>query len=119
MWKKSTFIQLLLALLIVSGSGVMLHAQTGSCWGNFRGDSKLNGVSNASIPNKPALLWNFNAQDAIKAAPVACDGIVVVGTLDGALYGINSDGTLKWKIISQRVSTKTKLPLIRGHLIGS
>jgi eukaryotic-like serine/threonine-protein kinase len=76
----------------------ILHAQTGDCWPNFRGDSRLSGVSDASLPDKPALLWNFNAQDGIKAAPVVCDGIIVVGTLEGSLYGIKSDGTLQWKI---------------------
>ena len=98
MWKKRTFIQLLLALVIVSGSWTRVHAQTNSCWGNFRGNAEFSGVTKASMPGKPSLLWNFNAQDGIKASPVVCDGVIVVGTLDGLLYGINSDGTLKWKI---------------------
>ena len=98
MLKNHTFIQLLLALVFVSGSWTGVQAQTNSCWGNFRGDSELSGVSKASMPNKPVLLWNFNAQDGIKASPVVCNGIVVVGTLEGYLYGIKTDGTLKWKI---------------------
>ncbi|MCK4992714.1 MAG: PQQ-like beta-propeller repeat protein, partial [Bacteroidales bacterium] len=98
MSNKHRFIQLLLALVIVFGSWTRVHAQTNNCWGNSRGDSKLSGVSKASMPGKPSLLWNFNAQDGIKASPVVCDGIVVVGTMEGFLYGIKTDGTLKWKI---------------------
>jgi outer membrane protein assembly factor BamB len=75
-----------------------LKAQGTKCWTNFRGDAELRGVSKATLPDKPAMLWNFNTQDGIKAAPVVCDGIVVVGTLRGYLYGITTEGTLKWKI---------------------
>lgn len=77
-----------------------LEAQTGSCWGNFRGDPALTGVSSASLPEKPEMLWNFKTDDGIKAAPVACNGIIVVGTVSGNLYAINEDGTLRWKIIT-------------------
>ena len=35
------------------------------------------------------------------AAPVVCKGIIVVGTIKGHLYGINPDGTLKWKIVTE------------------
>jgi outer membrane protein assembly factor BamB len=77
------------------------RSQSGSCWGNFRGDNALTGVSDARIPDAPEMLWNFKMEDGIKAAPVACGGIVVVGTVNGTLYGINSDGTLRWKILTE------------------
>jgi outer membrane protein assembly factor BamB len=76
-------------------------AQTGDCWGNFRGDAKLTGVSRATLPDAPELLWNFNTGSPIMAAPVACNGVIVVGTVGGSLIGINSDGTLKWKIATE------------------
>lgn len=80
--------------LVFSGE---MKAQ-GDCWGNFRGDTRLTGVSETKLPDRPGLLWNFNTQDGIKASPVVCDGIIVVGTVTGKLFGINSDGTLRWKI---------------------
>ena len=89
---------LILGLLLAP---VELMAQSANCWGNFRGDAQLTGVSSASLPDQPVLLWNFNTQDGIKAAPVSCDGIVVVGTLQGHLYGITEEGTLKWKIVTE------------------
>ncbi len=64
-------------------------AQPQGCWGNFRGDARLTGVSDASLPDQPALLWNFNTQEGIKAAPVVCDGVIVAGTVNGKLFGIN------------------------------
>lgn len=75
-------------------------AQGGDCWGVFRGDAKLTGVSPAVLTDNPVLLWNFRTDAGIKAAPVACGGVVVVGTVSGNLYGINADGTLKWKIVT-------------------
>ena len=68
---------LILGLMLLPTS---IQAQSANCWGNFRGNAQLTGVSSATLPDQPALLWNFNTQDGIKAAPVSCDGIVVVGT---------------------------------------
>jgi len=77
---------------------VAVHLQAQSCWPGFRGDAELTGVSQAEIPEAPELLWNFATGDAIKAPPVVCDGVIVVGSVDGNLYGITLDGKLKWKI---------------------
>ena len=88
----------LLALLMVAPLSNIQAQKNGECWTNFRGDAALTGVSTASLPDKPDMLWNFHTQDGIKAAPVVCDGIVVVGTLRGMLFGITTEGTLKWKI---------------------
>lgn len=68
------------------------------CWGNFRGNSALTGVAEVELPGDLRLEWTFKTGDAIKAAPVVCDGIIVAGSLDGNLYGITREGNLKWKI---------------------
>src|SRR6056297_1747633 len=85
----------IITLLLVYTS---VPADAQSCWPSFRGDSRLSGVSNASPPETPQLLWNFKTSDAIKAPPVVCDDVLVVGSLDGSLYGITTEGSLKWKI---------------------
>lgn len=83
-------------IVLIMVSSLSLDAQ--NCWENFRGDAKLTGRTGASLPMDPELLWNFKTGDAIKASPVVCDGIIIVGSVDGNLYGISLTGELKWKI---------------------
>ena len=92
-----------------------LQAQDASCWGNFRGDDQLTGVSQATLPERLQLQWNFSTGGGIKASPVACDGVVVVGTVDGALLGISYEGKLLWKITTEN---SIEAPaLIRGGIV--
>jgi len=81
-------------IFITLSSG--LYSQ--SCWNSFRGDSEFSGTSNARLPESPVMLWNFRTDDAIKAPPVVCDGVIVAGSVDGNLYGITMEGNLKWKL---------------------
>ena len=82
------------ALLVLIN--IQLVAQ--DCWPSFRGDAQFSGRSEAAIPRDPSLLWTFKTSDAVKAAPVVCNGVIVVGSADGNVYGITLDGKLKWKI---------------------
>lgn len=83
-------------IFILLALPVVLEGQ--SCWSNYRGDARLSGVSGATLPRSPELLWNFATGDAVKSAPVVCDEIIVAGSVDGNIYGITMDGKLKWKI---------------------
>ncbi|MCA1747690.1 MAG: PQQ-binding-like beta-propeller repeat protein, partial [Bacteroidales bacterium] len=74
------------------------HLAAQDCWPSFRGDAQYTGRSEAAIPRNPSLLWTFKTSDAVKAAPVVCNGVIVVGSADGNVYGITLDGKLKWKI---------------------
>jgi outer membrane protein assembly factor BamB len=89
-------------IIAVTGAVILLLINTQvvaqDCWPSFRGDAEFSGRSEAAIPRAPDLLWNFKTSDAVKAAPVVCDGVIVVGSADGNLYGITLDGKLKWKI---------------------
>jgi len=55
----------LLAVLMLASASTAL-GQTADCWGNFRGDEQLKGVSSANIPDRPELLWTFSTGDAGK-----------------------------------------------------
>lgn len=91
---KKTIISLVASIILASFSHI--HAQ--SCWPTFRGDAQFSGTSNATLPSKLSLLWNFKTNDAIKASPVVCNGVIVIGSVDGNVYGITLEGTLKWKV---------------------
>lgn len=91
---KTTIILMALAITSIPGTQP-------DDWGNFRGDAQLTGVSRSRVPRSPEMLWSFNAGSGIKAAPVASGGVIVVGTTEGALLGINDDGSLKWKFMSE------------------
>lgn len=94
---KQNLKHIVLLLLATFALNINISAQS-DCWPNFRGNASLTGVSYASLPDKPTMLWNFKTNDAIKAAPVVCDGTIVVGSVDGNIYGISLEGKLKWKI---------------------
>ncbi len=79
-------------------SFIPVISQSPTCWSNFRGDPMLTGVTEVSLPSSPSLLWSFQTSDDIKAPPVFCNGIIVVGSLDGNVYGLNLKGELKWKL---------------------
>jgi outer membrane protein assembly factor BamB len=87
----------LFTLLIATNESTIL-SQNATCWNNYRGNSALQGLSSAQIPDNPEIIWNFKTDGAIKASPVVCNGIIVIGSTDGNVYGIGMDGSLKWKI---------------------
>jgi len=76
---------------------VLLFAQQTDCWPIFRGNPALEGVSASEFPNDPQLLWSFQAEDNFKASLVACEDLLIAGSLDGYLYAIDFNGNLKWK----------------------
>lgn len=93
LWKFIFF----LGFLFFSGFSLVL-SQNHDCWNNFRGDARLSGVSNALIPDKPELLWTFKADDGFKTSPVVCKNTIVIGSIDGNVYGLTLQGKLLWKI---------------------
>ena len=88
--------------LIISIFGLFLSscllAQTKDCWPSFRGGQQLQGVTADRLPAQPRLLWTFQAEDDIKASPVVCNGILVVGSVNGCLYGVNMEGKQLWSL---------------------
>jgi len=86
-----------LGILLFSGFNPA-HSQNNDCWNNFRGDARLSGVSHAVIPDKPDLLWTFKASDGFKSSPVICKNTIVIGSIDGNVYGLSLEGKLLWKI---------------------
>ena len=76
---------------------IQVFAQPVDSWPNFRGDQHLTGVSGSTVPDSPELLWTFETGDNIKAAPVVANGKVVIGSTDGFVYCLDTNGKLLWK----------------------
>lgn len=74
-----------------------LSAQTTDSWPIFRGNQQLTGVSKIELPDQPKLLWTFRTGDNIKSAPVVDQGKVVIGSTDGVVYCLDTNGKLLWK----------------------
>ena len=63
----------------------------------FVGDDM--GILTAYSLKKGKKLWSFRSGNRIVGTPAAADGIVVFGSADKHIYGLNAeDGTLLWKI---------------------
>jgi outer membrane protein assembly factor BamB/tRNA A-37 threonylcarbamoyl transferase component Bud32 len=59
-------------------------------------------------------LWQFDAQAGVIASPRATRGLVIVATIDGALYGVNlEDGTTRWT--ARHANQITSTPLTAGE----
>lgn len=49
------------------------------------------------LPARPAVKWTFKTGGPVEASPVAADGLVVVGGMDGTLYGLDAaTGAPRW-----------------------
>lgn len=65
-------------------------------------DIKRTGRSNYAGPENPHLKWSFEVGGHVWSGPViAGDGTIYFGSLDGCLYAVNRDGTLKWKYTTE------------------
>ena len=58
-------------------------------WTMFRGDPALTGVAGGTVPEKPALLWNFKTGGPVKSSAVIGGGRVFIGSNDGEVYALD------------------------------
>lgn len=69
-----------------------------TAWPMFRHDLQHTGRSEYSGPSTVNEKWNFVTGNWVRSSPaIGPDGTIYVGSSDGNLYAINSDGILKWK----------------------
>ena len=99
MVRRLSCFRVIILLFIFTGmiSGLLAQVKGADCWPSFRGDAQLTG--NTPVVLKPPfrLLWTFKTGDAIKSSAVVWDETVYIGSNDGYIYAINTNGTLKWK----------------------
>ncbi len=67
-------------------------------WVSFRGNQAMNFASTAKFPDKPALLWSYDAPDAVESTATIIKDTAFIGCKDGTLLALNIiTGKLKWK----------------------
>jgi eukaryotic-like serine/threonine-protein kinase len=64
----------------------------------FRGSPDHLGNYTGPVPTLETVAWKFKTGGRVISSPAVSGGLVVVGSADGSLYGINrADGTQRWK----------------------
>ena len=93
------FLRICISMATCMVASIVVHAQVqnADCWPSFRGNAQLTGNAPVRLEPPFKLLWTFKTGDAIKSSPVICNGIVYIGSNDGYIYAITSNGKLKWK----------------------
>jgi hypothetical protein len=67
-------------------------------WSQFRGNHRLTGVSDSSVPNELKLLWTYEAGESIESSAAIVGGTVFVGSQKGELSALNlENGAVYWK----------------------
>ena len=60
----------------------------------FRGNAAGTGEQPGPGPEgDPVLLWQFDTDGRVDSTPAVVDGVVYVGSSDGALYAVGSDNS--------------------------
>jgi outer membrane protein assembly factor BamB len=67
-------------------------------WPVVRGDAASAGVAAIKLPDEPAVLWEYMAEEsAFDATPIIAGGIVYVGDADGTMHAVRlADGVPAW-----------------------
>jgi len=61
-------------------------------WLIFRGNPALSGYTNASLPDKPILLWSFKSDFPTKSSPVVYNQVAYWSNRRGRIFGVNIEG---------------------------
>ncbi|HEY7516108.1 MAG TPA: PQQ-binding-like beta-propeller repeat protein, partial [Vicinamibacteria bacterium] len=83
------------AWLLATAAGL---AAPSAEWPHFRGDAALTGAGAAELPNPLAVVWTYEAGEAIESSAAIVEGAVYVGTRGGELLALDLEtGRLRWK----------------------
>jgi outer membrane protein assembly factor BamB len=84
-------------MLVASGTSTSASSSTNN-WTMFRNDPSHSGTTTGNSPtNSGELLWNFTTMQSVESSPAIANGYVYSGSIDGAVYCLNSsNGQLLW-----------------------
>lgn len=89
-------------------------------WPIFRGDAKLSGVAEDTLPDQLSLIWSFKTEHEIISSPVIGFGRVYIGSTDGKVYSIDLlDGRAVWTFDTGDDVEASPLLLDQTIFIGS
>ncbi|MEA2069240.1 MAG: PQQ-binding-like beta-propeller repeat protein [Verrucomicrobiota bacterium] len=111
---------------MIRGKTIILLACCASvCWGawpTYHGGADLRGVSDAELPDKPELLWRYNAGGAIYSTPVSDGERIFFSGKKGAITAIDLKGSKLWEksftlknSAGDEVPVRFDAPLACGH----
>ncbi|MHC4996860.1 MAG: outer membrane protein assembly factor BamB family protein [Planctomycetota bacterium] len=73
------------------------EASADAAWHVWRGNAQLHGVSGATIPDEPQLLWTFETTGPVMSSAVIGRGKVYVGSFESKLYALDAKtGKVIW-----------------------
>ena len=109
-----------MALVVLSiGDLVPLPAQVvpGGASPMFRGELTHSGVADASgVEALGGVAWRFEAGGALRASPALVDGVLYLGSTNGALYALEAEsGRVRWTVDVGASVVST--PAVSGGLV--
>ena len=97
MLRIATLASVVVLALAGINSGVLDAGLAVTPWPMFGGDVRHTGNSASIGPGTPTERWSFSTGNIVIASPaIGADGTLYLGSYDGKLYAINSDGSSKW-----------------------
>jgi len=92
---------LICSFAVLFGMGCLrANAQDTSAenWSQFRGNPRLTGVSNSTVPDSLKQIWTYDAGDSIESSAAIVGGTVLMGSQKGELVSLSLDnGQVYWK----------------------
>ena len=78
-------------------AGITAYPLAHSPWPQFQRDPQHSGRIGLYGPGEPNVVWTYRTDDAVEAQPViGPEGEIYVGSFDGSMYALDSDGRLRW-----------------------
>ncbi len=81
-------------LLICGLSACIGQSENGGSldWTLFRGDEQLSGYTRTALPEKPSLLWTYQAKSRTVSSPVVLNGVTYWCDRRGKVFGVDLKG---------------------------
>ncbi|MFN0067278.1 MAG: PQQ-binding-like beta-propeller repeat protein [Limisphaerales bacterium] len=107
--------------LLVLAAAVWLGFPTAaSDWPMFRGNPRLTGVTEATLPDAPVLKWSFKTGGPVKSSPAIVGDRVFIGSDDSKLYALSlADGKRLWEFAADGPVESSPLVLDGRVYFGS